>query len=168
MFIKTVAVGSPDGYVYDIDAEFGPVFHNPVNAGDNMWNHSFSVFIENFDGNDAGFRGHPPIGAPAAHAVSRRDSCDMRPVAVVIVGSGFAVYCIVPPIDSIAKVWMPGNSTVKNGDTGTFPINSMSVNLVRVHDFPYTVHSYLIPAFFAITSYFYHMQGHAFRERLSL
>lgn len=143
LLVESFVVGGADGKVYNIDAETQSVFYDPIDAGNHMRDHALTFLVENFHGYDAGLRCHATVCAPAQHAVSGSNAGNVCSVPVVIVGSGFGVYDIVPPANPVAKIRMIGYSAVEDGNTAAFASNSVGMTLVCINDLPHTIHCFL-------------------------
>lgn len=111
-FVEPLAVRCAHGNVDNIDTEPAAVLHDPVDAGYNMRDHAFPIFVEDLYRYNAGFRRHAAKCPPAERPVSGRNTGDMRAMSVVIVRGAPAVDGIVPARDTCSKIRVGTDSAV--------------------------------------------------------
>lgn len=105
-----------------------------------MGDHSFPVPVQDLHGDDLCFRRHTAEGSAAGLSAAGGDARYMSSVAIIVIGSGSAVYGVIPADDTVFKVWVAADATVQDGDTAAFSQNSLLVDGICFYNFSDMVH----------------------------
>ena len=120
-FVRLLFLCSAGRNIYDIDSIAHAVSENPVDAGTDAFDGSFSVPVQHFDCDEICLGSNAAVQSPAGAAVSRSNPGNVGSVAVVIIGLACGRKDIVPSDDAVIKIRMRGNSAVKYRDTAPAP-----------------------------------------------
>ena len=144
--------GSAGGNIYDVDAIAHSVSENPVDAGADIFDGSFSVAVQHFDCDEIRPGSDTAVQSPACLAASGSNPGDVGSVAVVIVRLAGGRKDVMPSDDAPAKVRMWGDSAVEYGDAAPCPIDMRPMCIRGFDDFTDTIHtkSRLLPFCFSI------------------
>ena len=151
-FIKLLFFGSAGGNIYDVDALAHSVSENPVDAGADIFDGSFSVAVQHFDCDEICPGSDTAVQSPACLAASGSNPGDVGSVAVVIVRLAGGRKDVMPSDDAPDKVRMWGDSAVEYGDAAPCPIDMRPMCIRGFDDFTDTIHtkSRLLPFCFSI------------------